>query len=480
MKQKKVAAAALAALLLLPALPGAAAAGGTAYARTQTIQVNGKPVELNSYALLDKNGNETNYVRLRDVASLLDGTTAQFNVGWDGVVNLTTGQAYTPDGSEFTLPFSGDRAYTVPQSATKVDGTATDLAAILLTDDAGGGYTYYQLRALGAAVGCTVNWSAETGITLDTPAPEPVEPIEVADGDFDLEAFEQLYFTPPTRKNIFDAFTGEVIEGTLDNRAYELLADCNDSQIVMHSYVVDGVPIYECYRDDGTVKPVVLMLHGGGSDKRANLDNLIPFAQKGLYVVSLDAAGHGDSDRGPLVAPVAFAETVKSMDTLLEYYNTVEQADPSNAAIVGGSMGGNIAYCYVAFGQYPLTAIFPCLATPDLTLLGDGPLYDCFDHGKSGQDLPWTREQVLSFAEQYNPILYPERFLDTYIYAGNGALDDGASPEGPQALEQALIEFGGSNFEFYVDPDRSHERLPVYYDNLFTRVPEILLGAAEA
>ena len=168
MKQKHLVPAAMAALLLLSALPGSAAAGGTAYARTQSIRLNGSPVELHSYALLDENGFETNYVRLRDVASLLSDTPARFSVGWDGAVTLTTGAAYTPDGSEFTLPFSGDRSYTVPASATRVDGADAALTAILLTDDAGGGYTYYQLRALGEAVGCTVSWSAETGICLDT------------------------------------------------------------------------------------------------------------------------------------------------------------------------------------------------------------------------------------------------------------------------------------------------------------------------
>ena len=51
-----------------------------AYASTQTVTIDGAPVELPAYALLDENGYATNYVKLRDVASLLNGTAAQFEV----------------------------------------------------------------------------------------------------------------------------------------------------------------------------------------------------------------------------------------------------------------------------------------------------------------------------------------------------------------------------------------------------------------
>ena len=139
-----------------------------AYASTQTVTVDGKAVEFQMYALKDANGNDTNYVKLRDVASTLNGTPAQFEVSWDGAVNIVTGQPYTPNGSEMSTPFSGDRAYTVPTSETKVNGSAASLESIVLTDDSGNGYTYYKLRDLGTALGFTVDWSAEQGVFIQT------------------------------------------------------------------------------------------------------------------------------------------------------------------------------------------------------------------------------------------------------------------------------------------------------------------------
>ena len=143
----------------------------TAYASTQSVKVDGVAVEFQMYALKDEKGNDTNYVKVRDVAYALNGTAAQFNVGWDGAVNLVTGQAYTANGSEMSTPFSGNRSYQDSTAATNVNGSAAALDAILLTDDAGGGYTYYKLRDLGQALGFNVSWSAELGVYIETDKP---------------------------------------------------------------------------------------------------------------------------------------------------------------------------------------------------------------------------------------------------------------------------------------------------------------------
>lgn len=146
-------------------------AAGTAYASTQMVSIDGKAVELQAYALKDAAGNPTNYVKLRDVAYAINGSAAQFEVGWDGSVNILTGKAYTPAGSEMKTPFSGNRKYTVPAAVTKVNGQASSLTAITLTDDKGGGYTYYKLRDLGKELGFNVGWSAATGIFIETDKP---------------------------------------------------------------------------------------------------------------------------------------------------------------------------------------------------------------------------------------------------------------------------------------------------------------------
>ncbi len=151
--------------------PAPIPASGTAYASTQSVNVDGKAVEFQMYALKDAAGNATNYIKLRDLAGILNGTAAQFNVGWDGSVTITAKTAYTPNGTEGSTPFSGDRAYQQASAPTKVNGQSKDLAAFVINDDNGGGYTYYQLRDLAQALGFNVGWSADKGVFVETGKP---------------------------------------------------------------------------------------------------------------------------------------------------------------------------------------------------------------------------------------------------------------------------------------------------------------------
>lgn len=151
-----------------PLTPSPAQNAATAFARTQSVLVDGRAVEFQMYALKDAKGNETNYVKLRDVASVLNGTSARFNVGWNGNVNIETGEAYVSNGSEMSTPFSGDRSYQTATAATNVNGAAASLDAFVLTDGKGNGYTYYKLRDLGAALGFKVDWSVEKGVFIES------------------------------------------------------------------------------------------------------------------------------------------------------------------------------------------------------------------------------------------------------------------------------------------------------------------------
>lgn len=158
------------AMSVIPAL----AAKNVAYPSTQQVNVDGATVEFQMYALKDENNNDTNYVKVRDVAHILNGTAAQFSVGWDGAVNLIPGQSYEGNGSEMSTPFSGERTYTPATAPTNVNSQTVELDAIVLNDDDGGGYTYYKLRDLGTALGFTVDWSAEKGVFIETEAQAPV------------------------------------------------------------------------------------------------------------------------------------------------------------------------------------------------------------------------------------------------------------------------------------------------------------------
>lgn len=49
-----------------------------------------------------------------------------------------------------------------------INGIPTELDAVVLTEPNGGAHTYFKLRDVGQSVGFNVDWSAETGITVDS------------------------------------------------------------------------------------------------------------------------------------------------------------------------------------------------------------------------------------------------------------------------------------------------------------------------
>lgn len=139
----------------------------------QRVTLNGKAIELDTIVLpADINGGDVTYARIRDMAALLDGTVAQFNVDWaNGAIQVTTQTPYTTkNGTELEHVERADDSYVVNTMPVLFDGQAVSLESIVLTDVYGGGHSYFKLRDLGAAVGLQVDWSAEDGIILNAPA----------------------------------------------------------------------------------------------------------------------------------------------------------------------------------------------------------------------------------------------------------------------------------------------------------------------
>lgn len=119
------------------------------------VSVNGSPSSLPAYNI---DGN--NYVRVRDVAKLLAGTTSEFAVNWNsaaGRVELTSFASYLPRGDEMTaLPADSKQVQSVTEP-TVVDSQASMIAAFNIN-----GSTFYKLRSLGDLCGFSVDWDQQT------------------------------------------------------------------------------------------------------------------------------------------------------------------------------------------------------------------------------------------------------------------------------------------------------------------------------
>lgn len=150
------------------------AASLTAYPATMTVMLDGKQVKPVGYNI---NGN--NYYKLRDIALILNGTTAQFGVSWDKStrsMNLTPGSNYEAVGGELgAIPTKNATAQTSNETVL-INGIKASLTAYNVD-----GYNYFKLVDLGDALGFDVGYESKTRTvvittpTVEQPTPETPE-----------------------------------------------------------------------------------------------------------------------------------------------------------------------------------------------------------------------------------------------------------------------------------------------------------------
>ena len=150
------------------------AASLTAYPATMTVMLDGKQVKPVGYNI---NGN--NYYKLRDIALILNGTTAQFGVSWDKStrsMNLTPGSSYEAVGGELgAIPTKNATALTSNETVL-INGIKASLTAYNVD-----GYNYFKLVDLGDALGFDVGYESKTRTvvittpTVEQPTPETPE-----------------------------------------------------------------------------------------------------------------------------------------------------------------------------------------------------------------------------------------------------------------------------------------------------------------
>lgn len=134
------------------------------------ISLNGNAITLDAYTLKAANGGDVTYVKLRDIAALLESTSAKFNVDWKrGAIYVASKSPYTTkNGTELKAISGTDGSYKWNQAPVLFDGTTKPLEGIVITDGKGGGHTFFKLRDLGEAIGFTVGWTAQRGIFIET------------------------------------------------------------------------------------------------------------------------------------------------------------------------------------------------------------------------------------------------------------------------------------------------------------------------
>ena len=134
-----------------PEVPAATTAQPTHDAQS----VNGKSQTPAAYKI-----NSSNYFLLRDVAMMLNGTNAQFNVDYDAATKtilIKTKTAYVPNGTEKGAAPTDSKTAKISHDAVMVDGKEVELTVYKINSS-----NYFKIRDLGEALGFNVSYDDAT------------------------------------------------------------------------------------------------------------------------------------------------------------------------------------------------------------------------------------------------------------------------------------------------------------------------------
>ena len=145
-----------------PTGPVAPPVSATALPTNDTLTLNGVAQNPTVFKL---DGGD-NYFKIRDLAAMLNGTEKQFAVGYDGSVQVTTGQPYEAVGGELAGAAEGSFTAEPTNDVIYIDGVKADLTAYKIE-----GNNFFRLRDLGRALDFYVGWTAERGVFIETDRP---------------------------------------------------------------------------------------------------------------------------------------------------------------------------------------------------------------------------------------------------------------------------------------------------------------------
>jgi len=209
----------------------------TAIPSSQRVVIDGREIAFAAY-----NIEGSNFVTIRNLAYILNGTSKQFEIGWDGVnnaISLTSGQPYTPRGDEMEMQANRQNKIPVPtSSAIYLNGGQAQFTAYFIE-----GSNYFRLRDVMQAFNVYVGWDGETNtITLDTSRGYGEEHATTA--EFIVSAFEHEVFELINIERINHGLQPLIWDDALADVARARSADMANRDYFDH-ICPDGINFYE-------------------------------------------------------------------------------------------------------------------------------------------------------------------------------------------------------------------------------------------
>ena len=142
----------------------------------QKILFNSEEVEGEVY-----NINGSNYFKLRDIAAILNGTSAQFSIEYDGAIHITTKNEYTFVGNELSKGSKKEQIANKTTSSIFINGIEVFPYTYNIN-----GNNYFGIRFLGENLGFGVEYDQLTNTVLLTADKNIKYDVEAINSDDDI------------------------------------------------------------------------------------------------------------------------------------------------------------------------------------------------------------------------------------------------------------------------------------------------------
>ncbi len=186
--------------------------------------------------------------------------------------------------------------------------------------------------------------------------------------------------------------------------AGKTLADANTLSILDSKHIQLKLSVFDSDPDDSE-KPVIVLLHGNSSSKRA-FDAQIEHYREKYRVISIDLVGHGNSTKFSELDQLSSDEkevlgkafyTIPAM--VAEVVQVLKEENIEGANFVGWSLGGHIAYG-VAVEAPELVASIVSIGSPPIKMSADGLRHGFSDWFVSTLVPQWVEHPTPTSAEE--------------------------------------------------------------------------------
>lgn len=208
---------------------------------------------------------------------------------------------------------------------------------------------------------------------------------------------------------------------------------------------IEGIPMTIYYQNDGKdePRPLVFFFHGMGSDRESGIMNRgIELANRGFYVVAMDAYLHGEREPG-FFKQLSYSEKQRQIVNIQirtaeeakylfhKYFKPSGEVLPDKAYAYGVSMGGGTAI-YLATIMEELQTV--------VSIVGSPSFVEFYQYKATMYNFPrdeWYEYNLNSYYE-LDPLLNYDRLIGKNIFMGSGSQDTVVPARYAEALSDKL------------------------------------------